>query len=82
MEQMLLLGNMDPRSLKENHENKNYFYTHECEHCGMLMKFQWEVRETYENKPEGGGGSYHAVCATRHLEIIATKQVFFQCNNA
>ena len=32
------------------------------------MNFQWKVKGTYENKPGGGGGSYHAACAARHLE--------------
>ena len=43
MEQMLLLGKMDARRLKEKLENKNDCYAHECKHYGMLMKFQWKV---------------------------------------
>ena len=39
MEQMLLLGKIDPRKLKEKSENKNDCHTHECKHCRMLMKF-------------------------------------------
>ena len=33
-----------------------------------INEFQWKARETYENKPRGGGGSYHAAHANRHLE--------------
>ena len=65
---MLLLGKMDTRRLKEKSENKNDYYANECEHCAMLMKFQWKLRGTYENKPKGGWMYYHAACATRHLE--------------
>ena len=59
---------MDPRRFKENPESKNDYCTHECEHCGMLMKFQWKVKGSLESKPGGGGGSYHAAHAARHLE--------------
>ena len=44
MEHTLLLGKMDARRLKEKPENKNDCYAHECKHCGMSMKFQYEVR--------------------------------------
>ena len=68
MDQVLLLGKMDARMLKDKTENKNDFYAHECENCGMLMNFQWKVRGTYKNKHEKVGGSYHAACAARHPE--------------
>ena len=72
---MLLLGKIDARRLKENPENRNNFHAHECEHCVMLMKFQWKERGTYEIKPGGVGGSYHASCAARCLETRCDETV-------
>ena len=37
MEQMMLLK-MDPRRLKEKPENRSDHHTHECKHCGKLIK--------------------------------------------
>ena len=67
MEQMLLLGKMDPLRSKEL-QKRNDFHMHECKNCGMLMNFQWKVRVTYENKPGRGGKRHHAAHADRHME--------------
>ena len=65
---MLLLGNMDPHRLKENPGNKNDYHTHECKHCGRLMKHQWKVNGSSKYKTRGGYGIYRAAYASRHLE--------------
>ena len=49
-EQMLLLGKMGARTLMEEPEHKNDYYTHERKHHGMLMKFTCKVKGAYENK--------------------------------
>ena len=46
--QMSLFGKMDNRGLIETPEHKNDCYTHECEHCGMLIKLPWKVKGSYE----------------------------------
>ena len=48
-------------------EHKHDCYTHECEHCGCLIKIPWKVKCSYENKG-GGGDSYNTEHAVRHLE--------------
>ena len=68
MENVLLLGKIDTRRLMKKLEHKNDCHAHECKHCGMLMNFQWKVKGSHKNKVGGGGGSYHTVHATRHLE--------------
>ena len=55
--------------LWKNMEHKNDCYAHEFKHCGILIKFPWKVKVTYENKVWGGDGSYHAACSSRHLEM-------------
>ena len=67
MEQMELLGNMDPRRLKDNPTHNQECYTHECERCGKLITMPWKVRGYLANTGLGGTGSYHATNATRHL---------------
>ena len=78
---MLLLGKMDARRLKEKLENENYCHAHECEHCVMLMKFQWKVKVTLNLNLE------EVEAIMRHVQLdiyksIVMKQVVFQCNNA
>ena len=48
---------------------KNDCCTHECEYCGVVMKFQWKLKGTCKNKVGGVGGIYHTVHASRHLYI-------------
>ena len=64
----MMLLKMDPHRFKETLEIKNYCYTHEFKHRGMLMKFQWNSKGGLKYEPGGGGWSYHAACAARHLE--------------
>ena len=48
---MLILGMMHARGfMKKNTEHKNDCYAHEFKHCGILIKFPWKVKVTYENK--------------------------------
>ena len=47
---------------------KNDCCAYECKHCGMLMKFPWKVKGTYENNIGGVGGSCHSGCAVRYLK--------------
>ena len=65
---MVLLGKMHPRMLKEKLKHKDNYCTHECNHCGKLIKIAWKVRGYLKNTGSGGTRSYHAVSAIRHLE--------------
>ena len=67
MEQMLLLGKMDARRLMEKPGCTNHCHSYECNNYRMLIKLPWKIKGSYENKL-GGGGSYHAAHASRHLE--------------
>ena len=65
---MVLLGKMHPRMLKEKLKHKDNYCTHECNHCGKLIKIAWKVRGYLKNTGSGGTRSYHAINAIRHLE--------------
>ena len=64
----MLLKKMDPYRLKGKPTSKNDYCTHECEHCGKLMKLAHKVKGCLKSKPRVGTGRYHAACTARHLE--------------
>ena len=72
MEEMSLLGKMDARRLMPKTENNNGCCTHECKHCGFLLKFTWKLKGSIKNAG-GGGHSHHDACVGRHLEKHCNK---------
>ena len=63
----MLLVKIDARRLMTKPENKHEYCTHECKHCGFLLKFPWKVKGSCKSKGVEGG-SFHAAHAGRHLE--------------
>ena len=67
MKQFALLAKMDPKRLMDDPSNELKYYAHECNHCKTCTNVPWKFKGNAHKFPIGGGRSYHAPCAQRHL---------------
>ena len=68
MEQIVILGKIDPLRLNDNPKHNADCFTHECKHFRKSIAMSCKVKGSLTNKGLGGTGSYHVTNAIRHLE--------------